>query len=92
MQKVYNGSLPPLNISDHSVDVLYCVSVFTHLSENQHNAWLKEILRVLKPGDLFVGTFHGEKCRDRLLASELEAFNSGKLVVRGKIKEVKNIS
>ena len=82
-----NGLAPPLDISDHSLDVLYCISVFTHLSELMHYAWMNEIQRVLKPGGLFIGTFQGEKTKHKLLPSELLRYSSGELVVRNKVKE-----
>jgi len=77
-----NDLAPPLPIADDSLDVLYCVSVFTHLSEEMHYRWIEEIMRVLKPGGIFLGTFHGEKSKQNLLPWELQAFNKGDLVVR----------
>ena len=84
---IANKLSSPLDLPTHSVDVLYCVSVFTHLSESQHYIWRDEIIRVLKPGGLFIGTFHGEKCQGHLLPDELKIFQGGGLVVRGRIKE-----
>jgi SAM-dependent methyltransferase len=54
-----NGELPPLEQPDGSFDLVYCVSVFTHLSRSW-SAWLAELHRVLKPGGLLVATFLGE--------------------------------
>lgn len=77
-----NELAPPLPLKSDSLDVLYCVSVFTHLSEAMHYEWIAEIRRVLKPGGIFLGTFHGEKTKQNLLPWELADFNAGKLVVR----------
>lgn len=77
-----NQLAPPLPLADNALDVLYCVSVFTHLSEEMHYAWIGEIKRVLKPGGLFLGTFHGNKTRHNLLPWELAKFEAGELVVR----------
>lgn len=46
--------------ADDSIDLLYGISVMTHLSGISQEHWLKEIFRVLKPGGLAVLTTHGE--------------------------------
>jgi len=48
-------ALPP-----SSVDLLYGISVMTHLSEHHQHRWLEEIRRVLRPGGLAILTVHGE--------------------------------
>jgi len=86
-----NELAPPLPLQSDSLDVLYCVSVFTHLSEEMHYRWIDEIKRVLKPGGIFLGTFHGEKSKKNLLPWEAEAFERGELVVRsGPLEGSKN--
>ncbi|MDH5637020.1 MAG: class I SAM-dependent methyltransferase, partial [Nitrospinota bacterium] len=62
-----NGLEPPLPFEDGSLDVVYCLSVFTHLSARMHTAWINDVERVLKPGGIFIGSFHGEECRYLLL-------------------------
>ena len=37
-------------------DMIYCYSVFSHLSEDIHREWLDEFARILKPGGLLVAT------------------------------------
>lgn len=78
---------PPLALENNSVDILYCVSVFTHLSEKLHYDWIREIKRVLKPGGVFIGTFHGEKTKSKLFPDELAKYENGELVVRGNVFE-----
>lgn len=78
---------PPLQMKDNSVDVVYCCAVFTHLSEGMHYAWMAEILRILKPGGLFIGSFHGDNLKDRLLPEELVRYAGGEIVVRGGVRE-----
>jgi len=41
---------PPLPFPDNSFDLIYAVSVFTHLSEEHQRTWLPELRRVLRPG------------------------------------------
>ena len=54
-----NGELPPLDQPDEMFDLVYCVSVFTHLSRSWSD-WPIELHRVLKPGGLMLATFMGE--------------------------------
>lgn len=84
-----NGLEPPIPAEDGFFDAIYCISVFTHLSEERHHQWIAEILRLLKPGGLFIGTFHGEAYRGDLTHDEQLRFDSGELVVRDKIREGK---
>jgi hypothetical protein len=52
-----------------------------------HYAWTAEIRRVLRPGGLFIGTFHGLKTKSKLFPKEIEKYENGKLVVRDKVFE-----
>jgi SAM-dependent methyltransferase len=47
---------PPTFIASESFDVIYCYSVFSHLSEQAHDAWLAEFHRILKPGGIVIAT------------------------------------
>jgi SAM-dependent methyltransferase len=48
--------LPPTTLAPEAFDLIYAYSVFSHLSEAAHLAWLEEFRRVLKPGGLLVVT------------------------------------
>ena len=89
IQFLDNGLLPPIQMEAGSIDVFYCISVFTHLSEESHYQWIEEIQRLLKPGGLFIGTFHGDAFRGQLTAEEQQIYDSGELVIRDKIQEGK---
>jgi SAM-dependent methyltransferase len=54
-----NGPRPPLPQPDRYFDLIWAVSVFTHLVETWSD-WLLELRRVLLPGGLLVATFIGE--------------------------------
>lgn len=86
-----NSLTPPLPLEDQSVDALYCISVFTHLSEGLHHAFIKELRRVLRPGGLLIATTHGDRYRNRLLPEELLLYNSGELVCRSNVEEGKRM-
>jgi ubiquinone/menaquinone biosynthesis C-methylase UbiE len=80
---------PPIPVPDASFDVVYCISVFTHLSEERHHLWVAEMQRLLKPGGLFIGTFHGAYYRSQLSPAEQQGFDEGRLVVRAGVREGK---
>jgi SAM-dependent methyltransferase len=57
---VYTGTvLPFLPFEDNSLDVIYGVSVFTHI-KYLWDMWLLELRRVLKPGGILIQTIHTE--------------------------------
>jgi SAM-dependent methyltransferase len=56
--------LPPSTLADRSFDMVMAYSVFSHVSEAVHSAWLAEFGRILKPGGLIVVTTWG---RDKAL-------------------------
>jgi SAM-dependent methyltransferase len=84
-----NGLGPPLPAEAGSLDALYAISVFTHLSEQRQLEWAAEVRRVLKPGGAFLFTVHGERCTGKLLPDERARFDQGLLVVREKVLEGK---
>lgn len=77
-----NDLTPPLPFADQSFDIVYCTSVFTHLSQHMHGVWLDELLRVLREHGTLVMTTHGDSFRHKLLGQEIAEYDSGKLVVR----------
>jgi 2-polyprenyl-3-methyl-5-hydroxy-6-metoxy-1,4-benzoquinol methylase len=77
-----NGLAPPLDHADESFDLVYALSVFTHLPEDLQHAWARELARLLRPGGFLLLTTHGERYRGRLTPAEQAAFDAGRLVVR----------
>lgn len=47
---------PPLDFADASFDAIYATSIFTHYTETEQEAWLRELARVLRPGGLLFAT------------------------------------
>lgn len=89
IQFIVNQLEPPLSFQPAFFNCVYAISVFTHLSEEMHTQWIQEIERILKPGGLIIITTHGDLTTNRLLSHEKHLYNSGKLVVRGDVKEGK---
>jgi len=82
-----NNLLPPLEYSDESFDIIYCTSVFTHLTEDVQFQWLDEIKRVLKKDGLFVFTTHGDfYANQKLSFTELDSYNKGNFILRSKVE------
>jgi SAM-dependent methyltransferase len=77
-----NGLTPPLVFEDESFDLVYALSVFTHLTADLQLAWRDELRRVLRPGGHLLVTTHGESYLPRLAPDERERFERGELVVR----------
>ena len=53
-----NEAQPPLPFDDGALDLIYAMSVFTHLADTW-SAWLLELHRVLKPGGILLATVLG---------------------------------
>ena len=56
---------PPLKIPGESFDLLYAVSVLTHLDAKKQVLWLEEFRRLLKPNGALVATVHGNAAAGR---------------------------
>jgi len=77
-----NGLAPPLAFADDSFDLVYALSVFTHLTADLQLAWRDELRRVLRPGGRLLITTHGRSYVPRLDDAERARFERGELVVR----------
>jgi SAM-dependent methyltransferase len=77
-----NGLAPPLAFDDGAFDLVYGLSVFTHLPEELQVAWLHELSRVLRPGGRLLLTTHGDRYRGRLDPTERASYDAGEIVVR----------
>jgi SAM-dependent methyltransferase len=72
---------------DESIDIIYGISIFTHLSEPMHYEWMKELYRILKPNGIMFLTTQGDNFKVKLTESEKQKYNNGELIVRGNVKE-----
>lgn len=73
---------PPLAYAGESFDLVYALSVFTHLTAELQEAWRDELRRVLRPGGHLLVTTHGASYLSRLEPDERARFEQGELVVR----------
>jgi SAM-dependent methyltransferase len=82
-----NGFDPPLPWPEATFDLLYSVSIFTHLDEQSQRDWLREIARVLKPGGAALLTVQGEHAFARFLNDTIYSTASMKsrLLARGSL-------
>jgi SAM-dependent methyltransferase len=79
---VHNGLAPGLDSDDSAFDLVYALSVFTHLTAELQLAWRDELRRVLRPGGHLLLSTHGRSYLPRLDTGEREQFERGELVVR----------
>jgi SAM-dependent methyltransferase len=78
-----NDLWPPLPYPDASLDLVYALSVLTHLPEELQHAWVGESRRILRPGGRLLFSTMGEHYLklQRLTESEQRSFEAGNLVV-----------
>jgi SAM-dependent methyltransferase len=62
---VANGEVPPVELPTGQFDLVYALSVFTHLSTHWAG-WLLDLWRVLTPGGLLVATIMSEGMGERV--------------------------
>jgi SAM-dependent methyltransferase len=57
---IHGPLMPPLPYRDAAFDLVFGISVMTHLAEDLQRAWLSELQRVVRPGGLVLVTFSGD--------------------------------
>jgi SAM-dependent methyltransferase len=56
-----NGFDPPLSYTEGQMDIVYAISVLTHLGEVAQDAWLGELRRITRPGGVVLLSIHSEE-------------------------------
>ncbi len=67
-----NEPLPPFRYRAERFDLIYAISVFTHLDEEAQFRWLDELKRVARSGAVLLLSVHGHHCWKDLPAEEVE--------------------
>lgn len=57
---VVGDEAPPTGYADDTFDLIYAISVFTHMPEQLQFDWLTELARILRPGGILVASTHSE--------------------------------
>jgi SAM-dependent methyltransferase len=80
----------PMPQPDDYFDLIYTLSVFTHIT-SEWSDWLLELHRVLKPGGLLLATFMGPATWERVVQHPVEEEELG-MAVLGLHRELDNTS
>lgn len=64
-----NGYAPPLSFDAGDFDVVYSLSIFSHLCARLIPVWLGELARVTTPGGIIMVTFHGPRALEIIAES-----------------------
>lgn len=86
-----NGLAPPLPYEDGAFDFVYALSVFTHLTEDLQDRWLRELRRVLAPGGVLLVTVKGRAWLDSASAEDRASFDRGEAVFQAERYAGKNL-
>lgn len=80
-QVMQSGYWPPVDLESGSFDLIWAISVFTHLTDNSI-PWLLEVHRLLKPGGLAILTYMGRSTSELLAGEEWDEDRVGMNVLR----------
>jgi SAM-dependent methyltransferase len=82
-----NDVNPPTVFDNEKFDLMYGISIFTHLSEENHHLWFSELLRISKKGGVLILTTHGDAFAAKLTDDEKIIFAKNEMVIRGNVVE-----
>jgi ubiquinone/menaquinone biosynthesis C-methylase UbiE len=68
--------LPPTRFPDHYFNLVFALSVFTHIEKNIQQDWIHEISRILEKNGIFLFTTHGKRYFQQLSASDQSRLSS----------------
>lgn len=66
-----NELLPPLTFAeDNSLDLIFALSVFTHIPLETQHLWIKELHRILRPGGFLLADVLGPNHQNKMLNTD----------------------
>ncbi len=78
---------PPTDFVDAKFDLIFAISVFTHIESDLQEKWFQEIMRITRQNGIFLFTTHGKKHEQNLLSKEQNLINeNGALTINYKQK------
>ncbi|MEO8779344.1 MAG: class I SAM-dependent methyltransferase [Rhodanobacter sp.] len=77
-----NSTAAPTDYASAMFDVIYSVSLFTHLDAPGQDEWLAEMRRMLKPSGVLLATTHGRFTLDSCTPAERVALQRDGIVYR----------
>ncbi len=81
LYRFYVSDRRPMPHPDEYFDLIYAISVFTHITDEWAD-WLLELRRILKPGGLLLATFIGPRSWERSLHREVAEDELGIAMLR----------
>ena len=78
---------PPTQFKNEFFDAIYGLSVFTHLSAENHINWIEELYRITHTNSILILSSHGEIFKQKLLKQDQLKFDSNELVIHGNTLE-----
>jgi len=54
-----SAEVPPIAVQDHTYDMVYAISIWSHFSERAALLWFEEMHRIIVPNGLLIFTTHG---------------------------------
>ncbi len=76
-----NGPAPPLSLPSGELDLIWAMSVFTHITDSWAD-WLVEMHRLLAPGGLLIASFLGDGMWEALVHESYREDQVGMTVLR----------
>lgn len=78
---------PPLPFDDGSFDLVYSISVFSHIDEELQDRWLEELARVVRPGGTVLLSVHGRHAFDQFRTGQATTrWSAGSAFSRGPLQ------
>lgn len=72
---------PPLEYADDTFDLIYVISIFTHLVDGEWEPWLRELHRVLRPDGVALVTFHNRVAYEHMAGAPFDEAGTGMRVL-----------